>query len=218
MNMNVNERVQLNNKVLKDLFIDSNSIKFIFQGLINFEDGKVFQVESVQNCDGYIMHSGSFLTPNAVVSANEKAIMKIDRIHRMSNMKNHSSTHILNAAIKKVLPTSTICQKSSRVTANDLKFDIFVFGKLLTSDCIDNIEEIVRDVIDRNIIVNTHVINENDLLVNDVVLLPGEIYPANGIRLVEIVNSDFQSRYVSFVCIIIQSILSKIIEIISKNI
>lgn len=58
----------------------------------------------------------------------------------------HSATHLLNAALKKVLNDSNIQQKGSNITAERLRFD-FNFPRPLTADELAEVEKLVNEQI-----------------------------------------------------------------------
>lgn len=58
----------------------------------------------------------------------------------------HSATHLLNAALKKVLNDSSIQQKGSNITAERLRFD-FNFPRPLTAEEIAEVEKLVNEQI-----------------------------------------------------------------------
>ncbi|HKL73926.1 MAG TPA: alanine--tRNA ligase-related protein, partial [Clostridia bacterium] len=60
--------------------------------------------------------------------------------------KLHTATHLLNAALKKVLNDDTIQQKGSNITAERLRFD-FNFPRPMTAEEIAKVEEEVNKVI-----------------------------------------------------------------------
>jgi alanyl-tRNA synthetase len=58
----------------------------------------------------------------------------------------HSATHLLNAALKKVLHDDGINQKGSNITAERLRFD-FNFPRPLTAEEIADVEKLVNEEI-----------------------------------------------------------------------
>ena len=55
----------------------------------------------------------------------------------------HSATHLLQAALRKVLNDSTISQRGSNITAERLRFD-FSFGRKLTKEELQQVEDLVN--------------------------------------------------------------------------
>ena len=56
----------------------------------------------------------------------------------------HSATHLLQAALRKVLNDSTISQRGSNITAERLRFD-FSFGRKLTKEELQQVEDLVNE-------------------------------------------------------------------------
>ncbi|XP_057653456.1 alanine--tRNA ligase, mitochondrial [Diorhabda carinulata] len=166
------------------------------KGKIYFHHG-IFDVESVQNLNGYILHNGVYrsnsLNENDILKCNSIGKIEVDLPFRLNCMRNHTSVHLLNAALKKI-KTAT-CQKSSKVTDSFLNLDVAIFGDKLSNDEIRRLEKDIVNVIKKGEDVNVYEIDSQDLLqMKNVTLIPGEIYPENGIRLVEINNDGFLSR------------------------
>lgn len=63
--------------------------------------------------------------------------------------KLHTATHLLQAALRKVLDES-VSQKGSNITAERLRFD-FSFSRKVTSDELREVEKLVQDAIDANV-------------------------------------------------------------------
>ena len=56
----------------------------------------------------------------------------------------HSATHLLQAALRKVLHDDTISQRGSNITAERLRFD-FSFGRKLTKEELQQVEDLVNE-------------------------------------------------------------------------
>jgi alanyl-tRNA synthetase len=109
-------------------------------GTLSFE-GKDFTVINVQKVDDVFVHwvKGGFPAFNGIVDA------KIDMLHRINVARNHTATHILQAALRKVLG-SHVQQQGSLVSADKLRFD-FTHFKGLTKDELSNVEEVANSII-----------------------------------------------------------------------
>lgn len=152
-----------------------------------------FQITSTIQIGACILHTGFIDKPIHVKSGSSVAEIEISKSKRLNNMKNHTATHILNSILRNYYKNCTIFQKSSRVNANEFKFDFYLFGpnKLQLTD-LPLIENQFRKVIHSKIPVNTRIVAENEL--DNVILVPGEVYPSTGLRLIEICNEDFASK------------------------
>jgi alanyl-tRNA synthetase len=78
------------------------------------------------------------------------AFAKINTTKRSDTIKNHSATHLLQAALRQVLGTH-VQQKGSLVNADALRFDFAHFSKM-TDEEIARVEQIVNDKIMENIV------------------------------------------------------------------
>lgn len=112
-------------------------------------------------------------------------------------MQHHTSIHLLNAALQKVLPV--VGQRGSDVFSNNLTFECSVFGKKLSVEDIIAIENSINQTIKADVPVKNKTINILQMMNEEnLTLIPGEIYPDSGIRIIEI-NSDFlNSKYALF--------------------
>lgn len=164
------------------------------KGLIQFDDC-AFEVTEAQNCNGYILHKG-FLRSGGDISVKVGQIgtLKVDQDFRLKNMRNHTAIHLLNSVLKKL--KGATCQKSSKVTQNYLNLDVGIFGEKLSVDEVASVENTIRKVIQNHLPVNVTKIDSQKLTnLNEVILIPGEVYPETGIRLVEVKGDEgFLSR------------------------
>lgn len=163
------------------------------KGKIVFESG-TFHVESLYNINGLIVHRGFLKGAN--IQVGSEGIVTVNSDHRLHNMRNHTSAHLLNAAIKRIKSVS--CQKSSRVTHEYVNLDVSVFGDKLDVDDIVKVEEDINGVIQSGVEVRISTTDSQGLYSYDqITLIPGETYPDNEIRIVEIEDGNgFISRYV----------------------
>lgn len=83
------------------------------------------------------------------IKNNDEVTLNIDKNIHESTMKNHSATHLLQAALISVLGTS-IKQKGSYVDENYLRFDFSYFEKVKPEDLI-KVERMVNEYIAQSI-------------------------------------------------------------------
>lgn len=162
-------------------------------GVIELKDG-VFLVRHTEFLHNYVLHQGIFKS-DSILQVGDCGTAKVDEKRRLSAMKNHTGVHLLNAALKKL--NRATCQKSSKVTDDFLSFDVGVFGeKLSVDDCV-KVEGFVNEIINGKVEVVTKQVDSGVLYsLDDVTLIPGEVYPESNVRLIEIFNkSGVVSRY-----------------------
>ncbi|XP_066152108.1 alanine--tRNA ligase, mitochondrial isoform X1 [Euwallacea fornicatus] len=160
------------------------------KGKILFDNNAIFHVESLSSVNDLIIHRG-YLEGNSIKVGSEGKII-IDKNHRLSNMRNHTSAHLMNAAIKKIKLVT--CQNSSKVTHKYVKLDVSVFDAKLDLEDVIKIEQIISNIIKDKVDVKVNVTDSQGLYsYEDVTLIPGEVYPDNEIRIVEINDGEVRN-------------------------
>lgn len=102
--------------------------------------GVVFEVHDTQLAGGCVLHIGELLNGTLTAGIHVSAEVAATR---MDTTRNHSATHLLNWALRKVLGDN-VAQAGSVVDPDRLRFD-FTHGKALTDKQIDEIERIVNE-------------------------------------------------------------------------
>ncbi|KAG5676693.1 hypothetical protein PVAND_006509 [Polypedilum vanderplanki] len=148
------------------------------------QNGTIFNIESVSSKQNIIFHKIK-TNQSANLNVGDEVELSIDNEKRTSCIRNHTATHILNAAIRNIknLPTY---QKSSTVTSENLKIELAMIGPKLNESEIDEIEKLVRRHIkELPLQQTTEVINSQELQSkNNVIMVPGEVYPDEDIHVV----------------------------------
>ncbi|MDD5495724.1 MAG: alanine--tRNA ligase [Candidatus Omnitrophica bacterium] len=140
-------------------------------GTIETESGKM-EVEDAKRIGETIVHVGKML--KGKILKGEKAKVSIDEKVRKKTAANHTATHLLQAALKKVLGEH-VRQTGSLVDNEHLRFDFTHMKKMETRE-IARVEELVNEAIKKAITV-TKKIDDIDTAKRDgAVALFGEKY------------------------------------------
>jgi len=102
---------------------------------------------------------------------------KVDQERRKSIALNHSATHLLHAALRKILGLH-VEQKGSLVAADRLRFD-FSHHQALSPDELQRVEELVNSVIRENEPVETRVMALDEAVAAGAMSLFGEKYESD---------------------------------------
>lgn len=132
----------------------------------------VFIVEDTQKIANAIIHYG--YVKSGTLDVGEQVSAHIDESRRQAIRLNHSATHLLHAALKKVLGDH-VQQKGSLVAADKARFD-FSHYQALSSQQLSEIEQLVNQQIRANLIVNTDVMSYEQAQDSGAVALFGEKY------------------------------------------
>lgn len=154
------------------------------------KNGQKYPINSVTSQKEVVFHRIHH-NPSNILKVGDIVELKIDDTKRTGCIRNHSATHIVNAVIRKVMKLP-IYQKSSLVTTNQLKIELAMIGPKLSEADVRNIEKEVQKVIkhenhDRKVeIVNSQQLQAQ--LDKNILMVPGEIYPNENIRIISFGN------------------------------
>lgn len=138
-----------------------------------------FEVLDTQKQGEVLVHRGVLRT--GTIKSGEKVSARVSRQDRLAITLNHSATHLMHAALRKVLGAH-VTQKGSLVTADRLRFD-FSQPAPLSADEIKQIEALVNAEILANSPVTKEIMAINDAKKKGALALFGEKY-GNEVRVV----------------------------------
>jgi alanyl-tRNA synthetase len=120
------------------------------------------------------LHVHSVRVTEGTFAAGDAVDLKVDPERRRATRANHSATHLLHAALKRVLG-SHVSQKGSLVTAERLRFD-FSHPKPMTADELERAEAQVNAVIRQNSDTTTRLMATDQAIAAGAEALFGEKY------------------------------------------
>ncbi len=138
-------------------------------GVLIFEDEKIPVINTKKEND-LIIH----FTEKLPSDIDAKVVAKIDVDKRNKTAVHHSATHLLHAALRKILGNH-VSQKGSLVNDEYLRFDFSHFAKV-TDEEIKEIESLVNEKIRENIPVVIKEMKKEEALATGAMALFGEKY------------------------------------------
>ncbi len=111
------------------------------QGEIRTKDGATVRIDDTQKpLAGLVVHLGEVVVGSIAVGV--PVDLEVDHALRTATRRNHSATHLLHWALRKVVGDSAT-QKGSMVGPDRLRFD-YAHGKALSTEQIQEIEDLVN--------------------------------------------------------------------------
>ncbi|WP_437806824.1 alanine--tRNA ligase [Sorangium sp. So ce1078] len=118
-------------------------------------DGARVEVKDAQKpVAGLVVHEG--VVREGAIAVGQRVHLEVDHAARSATRRNHSATHVLHWALRKVLGEHAQ-QKGSRVGPDILRFD-FTHNRPLTREEISRIEDLVNEKVLTNARVTTEVL------------------------------------------------------------
>ncbi len=112
-------------------------------GVIKGEHSELFVNNTQKTNDGKILHYVE--CTEGMVSVGDSVSLEVDKERRESITRNHTSTHLLNMALRNVLG-SHVTQAGSLVTADRIRFD-FTHFEALSQTQLEEVEQAVNEAI-----------------------------------------------------------------------
>lgn len=135
-------------------------------------DSGLFEVQDTQKLGNAIAHHGKLL--EGVMAKSDKTTAQVDAERRNAITLNHSATHLLHAALRKVLGEH-VTQKGSLVRAENLRFD-FSHLEAVTTTELREVERLVNQQVRRNHVVETNIMDIESAKQKGAMALFGEKY------------------------------------------
>ncbi|MEN8244660.1 MAG: alanine--tRNA ligase [Thermodesulfobacteriota bacterium] len=157
-------------------------------GRIYVSDGNVaFEMtveDTIKDPTGLIIHKGTLVS--GAMQQNDTAILQVDSQKRAATALNHTATHILHYALRKVLGEH-VKQAGSSVGPERFRFDFTHFSRV-EEDVLNEIETLVNERIRDNVVVQKEEMDAEEALDSGATALFEEKY---GDRVRVISLSDF---------------------------
>ncbi len=136
------------------------------------EGGKLFRVDDTQKSGKANVHFGCVEQGELKVGDSVDAVVDADR--RQAIRLNHSATHLMHAALRQVLGDH-VTQKGSLVAPDKLRFD-FSHYEAVTSEQLQEIEDLVNAEIRKNVAADTRLMSYDEAIESGAMALFGEKY------------------------------------------
>jgi alanyl-tRNA synthetase len=148
-----------------------------------YDDSETLEVAEVKGAyypvTGLIAHR---IVAKEDLHVGDRVATVADPERRARNMRNHTATHLMNAALRNILGTH-VKQAGSLVAPDHLRFDFSHFAAVDPSELAD-IEQQVNEEIRKNLDVTTDIMNIDDALASGALAFFGDKYPEANVRVV----------------------------------
>lgn len=135
-------------------------------------DGGEFDVTDTQKEGQNHLHIGRVV--KGTLTAGQTLVAEVDKAKRKATALNHSATHLIHAALQKVLGEHVV-QKGSQVNEERLRFDFSHF-EAMTAEQIKDVERMVNQQVRENTPVETDVTDMDSAREKGAMALFGEKY------------------------------------------
>ena len=136
-------------------------------------DGLEFEVRDTQKQgEGVFTHIGAL--KQGPLRRDARVVAQVDAVQRQATALHHSATHLLHAALRRILGTH-VTQKGSLVDPQRLRFDFSHFEPI-SAEQLDAIERLVNAQIRGNVVVETTIMAPEQAIAAGAMALFGEKY------------------------------------------
>lgn len=131
----------------------------------------VMTVSEAARADHVVIHKGTLTAP---LSVGDAVQTKINAPVRQQTARAHTATHLLQAALQRVL-NDDVAQRGSKVSPDSVRFD-FSFGRAMTADEKQAVEDLVNSWINADMPVDHAEMSIEDAKARGAMALFGEKY------------------------------------------
>ncbi|MGB8543127.1 MAG: alanine--tRNA ligase [Candidatus Acidiferrales bacterium] len=150
-----------------------------------YDNGESLEVAEVRGAyypvTGLVAHR---IVAKEDLHVGDRVATVADAERRHRNMRNHTATHLLNAALRNILGTH-VKQAGSLVAPDHLRFDFSHFAAVDPSE-LSEIEQQVNEEIWKDMETRTDIMNIDDALASGALAFFGDKYPESNVRVVTI--------------------------------
>jgi alanyl-tRNA synthetase len=154
-----------------------------------FDNSELLEVAEVRGAyypvSGLIAHR---IVAKEDLHVGDRVATVADAERRIRNMRNHTATHLLNAALRNILGTH-VKQAGSLVAPDHLRFDFSHFAAVDPSE-LSEIEQQVNEEIWKDLETRTDIMNIDDALASGALAFFGDKYPESNVRVVTIPDTS----------------------------
>ncbi len=151
------------------------------RGEIIGPNGRIVVEDTQRVAERLIVHRGRVVEGR--IDVGDEVTARVDARHRADTMRNHTATHLLHAALRKVLGTH-VKQAGSLVAPDHLRFD-FTHREAVNRDQLDEVERLVNEKVRQNLPVHTRLTTFDEAMSEGVLAFFGEKY-GEEVRVVEV--------------------------------
>lgn len=108
-------------------------------GTLNKDGASVMTVTEAARADDVVIHKGTLTAP---INVGDTVVPAINETVRKQTARAHTATHLLQAALRRVL-NEDVEQRGSKVSPDSVRFD-FSFGRAMTADEKQAVEDMVN--------------------------------------------------------------------------
>lgn len=150
-------------------------------GEINSNRGKVVVTSTTRSNTDVIIHRGKVI--NGTIAVGDHAEARIDFVRRLDIARNHTSTHLLQAALRQILG-SHASQRGSSVEADRFRFDFSQVAPVKAEE-LARIQRWVNEKVRQDLPVKTRNVSYDEAIAGGAIALFEEKY-GDEVRVVEV--------------------------------